>query len=113
MRRSSVRPLHPYSPWLLRTRQYKYGYLQLLWEGVIPVSGNVGGAVSFADQIGAAMYDTNRKGVAFIIQTFDSNWWSGIGRNKDKTLVVLVFFNKEEGDLELNEREDKETERIE
>jgi len=36
----------------------------------------------------------HRGGVAFIIQTFDSNGWSEFGKNKDDTLVLLVFSNK-------------------
>ena len=48
--------------------------------------------------------------VASIVQNFDLNWWSGIGRNKDDTLVILDFFNKEEDNLELNEGEDKKAE---
>jgi len=34
-------------------------------------------------------------------------------RNKDGTLFILEFSNKEEGNLELNEGEDKEAERVE
>jgi len=51
--------------------------------------------------------------MAFIVETFGSNWWSIIGRKKDDNIIVLVFSNKEEGGLELNERKDKESERIE
>jgi len=68
-----VRPSHPYSPRLLRTRRYKYGYLELLREGVIPVSRNIDGAVSFDDKLRAGMSDNHRGGVVFIVQTFDSN----------------------------------------
>jgi len=34
-------------------------------------------------------------------------------RNKDGALFILAFSNKEEGNLELNEGEDNEAERVE
>jgi len=44
-----------------------------LLEGVVPVSGGIGTDSSFADKVGAGMFDTHQGSVAFIVQIFDSN----------------------------------------